>query len=127
MKNKEIEALVEKYDVDMQQVTTLLDAAIDTLKEWETRPDPRPTPAELTAHQDTLLLAYGRQRVLQGDTDALKRLLARLLAQHQSAQAAFRLGWEARLTELLAHLNDAEEKQLRKLLRDIQTEADMPF
>jgi transposase InsO family protein len=127
MNKREVKAMVDKYDAGMQQITAMLDAAIDTLKAWEAHPDQPPTPAELAAHLDNLLLAYARQRVLEGDARGVRRLLTQLLNQYRSAHLAFRMGWEARLTDMLAHLNKEEEAQLRKLIRDIQHDSEMPF
>jgi hypothetical protein len=124
---KEIRATVARYGVDMEQVTTLMDGAIETLHTWIERTDQPPTPAELETLQDTLLRMYTRQRMLEGDTAALQRMLLNLLEQHQCMHKSFQLGWEARMTQLLAYVNGEEDAQLRKLIRDIQREADNPF
>lgn len=118
--------LMNKAQAEMEQVRVLLDGTLNEIKDWEVRLDLILTPAELLEHKNALIMAYARVRVLQSEYDALFGFTMRLLAQQQSAKDAYNSGWEARLPDILARLNNDECAQLRQVLLDIAVD-DQPF
>ena len=51
--------------------------------------------------------------------NALTNLIGRLLRQHQSANDAYKLGWDHRMDDILARLSVADSDELLAILRDI--------
>lgn len=123
--NNEIQqqlAHLHKTHAALEFVRQTLDSALDQLQVWQTNPDAQPTPDALHEFRDALVMAYVRYRILADQYDALLRLNAQLLQQHESAKQAFLSGWEARLPDLIARLTEPEYAQLRHALTRIDHE-----
>jgi hypothetical protein len=127
MSTREINDVVRKFTPEMREIQDWLNQSIDRVKSWQDAPEGQPTPAELSAHKDQLLMTYARYRVVQAEIDVLVSYLRRMMNNQQSANESYRKGWEARLTHLFARLDEEEYRQLRHAIYAIAKEDEMPF
>ena len=128
MTDSEFMTLLTTTDNEMRFLQRLLDSAIADVKAWdENGENTEITPLERQQHKESLLLAYGRFRVLQGRVLEQLGLLQRMRQQQQSAKDAFLAGWETRLTDIAARATGEGYAQLHDLLEQIAGEDSLPF
>lgn len=127
MSSREITQLVRKFTPEMKEIQDWLNQSIDRIKSWQDDPESAPSPAELSAHKDQLLMTYARYRVVQAEIDVLVSYLRRMMNNQLSANESYQKGWEARLTHLYSWLDEEEYRQLRHAIYAITKDDEMPF
>ncbi len=104
--------------IELRAYVLITTAKLDTLKAALT------DPAQLAALEKvekeleyTLTLAHQNEAMVSG----LRGLLVRLVEQYQTANAAYNAGWDARLSDVVAQLTNADADALLKRVKAMDT------